>query len=148
MVVIFLVEVVDGRSCRLIKSNKPPCFLSFSKIDLTMLISCCLINISIIILRKFLYLVHLSACVSPGLFLSNLCDLISLSIFVFIIINHINSFKQICFFCNMLYYFWMIMWMKIKNNFFNRKGSAPVCYLSFAWCFANFILVFLILVLL
>ena len=40
-----------------------------------MLLRCCLIYISIIILRHFLYLLYLCPCLELGLFMSYLCDL-------------------------------------------------------------------------
>ena len=56
-----------------------------------MLFRCCLIHISIIILRHFLYLLYLCPCLNLGLFMSYLYDLFSLFIFIFIMINWIIS---------------------------------------------------------
>ena len=60
--------------------------LTFSWIELQMLLMCCLIHISIIIPRHFLYL--LISCLDLHLFMSYLCDLFLISIFIFIMINH------------------------------------------------------------
>ena len=56
-----------------------------------MLLSCCLIHISIMILRHFLYLPYLCPFLDPGLFMSYLCDLFFIFIFIFIMINRMNS---------------------------------------------------------
>ena len=74
-------------------STQPQCSLTFSQIEPQVLVGCCLIHISIIILRHFLcLLVYVSPCLDVGLFMSYLCDL--LFFFTFIIINHIISLKQ------------------------------------------------------
>ena len=46
---------------------------NFSWIELQMLLRCCLIHISIIILRNFLHLLYLCSCLDLGLFMSYLC---------------------------------------------------------------------------
>ena len=66
------------------------CCFTFSRIELQMLLRCCLIHITIIILRHILYLVYLRLC--P--FLLCLCDLFFISSLNFIAINHITSLKQ------------------------------------------------------
>ena len=40
-------------------STQPQCYLTFSRIELQMLLRCCLIHISIIMLRHFLYFLYL-----------------------------------------------------------------------------------------
>ena len=50
-----------------ILSTQPQCCLTFSWIELQMLLRCCLIPISIIILRHFLYLLWLCLCLDLGL---------------------------------------------------------------------------------
>ena len=57
-----------------------------------MLLKCSLI--SIIILRKILYLVYLCPCLGLDLFMSYLCDQFFTFSLIFILINHITSFKQ------------------------------------------------------
>ena len=49
-------------------STEPQCCLTFSWIELQMFLRCCLIHISIIILRHFLYLPYLCPCLGLGLF--------------------------------------------------------------------------------
>ena len=70
--------------------------LNFSGIliNFQMLLSCCLLHGSIIILRHFLYLIYLGRCLDLALFRSYLCDLSFIFTFIFFIINHIISLKQ------------------------------------------------------
>ena len=56
-------------------STQPQYCLTFSWIDLPMLLRCCLIYIAIIILRRNSYLVYLCPCLSLGHFKSHLWDL-------------------------------------------------------------------------
>ena len=53
--------------------------LSFSWTELQGLLRYCLIRMSIIILRHFLYLLYLCPCLDLGLFMSYLCDFFSFS---------------------------------------------------------------------
>ena len=53
---------------------QPQCCLTFSWIELQMLLRCCLIRISIIVLRHFWYSLYLCPCLDQGLFMSYLCD--------------------------------------------------------------------------
>ena len=71
--------------------SQPQCCLTFSGIELQMLLSCCLIYVSIIILRHSLYLIYSCTCLGQGLFMSYLCDLFFIFIFIFIMINHVIS---------------------------------------------------------
>ena len=51
-----------------------------------------------------------------GLFMSHLCDLVF--IFIFIAVNRMScSIVLLLIFQNMSYYFWMITWMKNVNSF-------------------------------
>ena len=52
---------------------------------------CCLIQITIIILSRNLYIVYLCPYVSLGLFMSYLCDLVFIFSLIFIFINHMTS---------------------------------------------------------
>ena len=70
-------------------STQPQCCLT--RIELQMLHSCCLIHKSIIILRHFLYLLYLCPCLDLGLFVSHLCDIFFVFIFIFIMITCIIS---------------------------------------------------------
>ena len=65
-------------------STQPQCCLTFSCIDLQMLLRCCLIHIRIITLRLFLHLLYLCSCQGLGLFMSSLQNSVSMwSIFHF-----------------------------------------------------------------
>ena len=68
--------------------TQPQCCLTFLWIEPQMLLRCCLIHISSIILRHFLYLLGL------GLFMSFLCGLFFIFVFIFIMINCIFSSIQ------------------------------------------------------
>ena len=74
-------------------SMEPQCCSTLSCIELQMLLRCCLIHITIIILRHILYLVYLRPCLALGLFMSYLCDLFSIFCLIFVAINHITLFK-------------------------------------------------------
>ena len=69
-------------------------YLTFSLTELQMLLSCRLINISIIIVRHFLYLLYLCPCIDSGQFISYLCDLFFIFIFICIMINRLISWIQ------------------------------------------------------
>ena len=105
-----------------------------------MLLRCCLIDISIIILRHALYLPYFYPCLDLGLFMSYLCSFFHFHL-------HFNLMKTHLFFClffsTMSYYFWMITWKKNMNTFKQQKFSLRVL-LRFAWFFANFNLALLI----
>ena len=75
-------------------SIQPKCCVTFSWIDLQMLLRCCLIHVSMIILRHVLYLLFSCPCLDLGLFMSYLCDLFFFFIFIFVIINRIISWIQ------------------------------------------------------
>ena len=105
-----------------------------------MSLRCCLIHITIIVLRHILYLVHLSPCL--GLFMSYLCDLFFIFSLIFIVINHITSIKQThLFFAQFLEYLLLFQDNKVdeENQYFsNSKSSASGCCLAFAWFFCQF----------
>ena len=71
--------------------NTASVLLNFSWLELQMLLRCCLIHISIMILRHVLYLLCLCPCLDLGLFMSYLCDLFFIFIFIFIMINSVIS---------------------------------------------------------
>ena len=76
-------------------STQPQCCLTFSWIELKMLLKCCLIHKSIIILRHFLYLLYLCPCLD----LWSVWSVFHFH-FHFHMINHIISWKQThLFFC-------------------------------------------------
>ena len=93
-----------------------------------MLLRCCLIHVSIIILRHFLYLLYLCSCLGLDLFMS----------YVYVLSSHL-------FFCLFFRIRPIIFgWWKTNSN---NKSLATGCYLSFAWYFANFSLALIIKVL-
>ena len=119
-------------------STQPQCCL---------LLRCCLILLSITILKRFLYLLYLHSCLDVGL-----CDLFFIFIFIFIMINRINTdaLVLLLIFQNMpYYYFWITTWLKKVNNFqmanVQPQGVAQHLYNFFA---ANFSLALVIKVLL
>ena len=79
-------------------STQPQCCLTISWTELQMLLSYCLIHISIIIVRHFLYLLYLCSWLALGLFISYLCDVFFIFIFIFIMIYCIISWIQTHFF--------------------------------------------------
>ena len=88
-------------------STQPQSCLTLSWIELQVLLRCCLIHISIIMLRHFLYLLYLCPCLDLcrclDLFMSYLYDL--LFIFIFIIINRISyEYRHTCSFAYFLEY--------------------------------------------
>ena len=92
----FAIEVISAAHALIFYEQRffatqPQCCLTFSWIGLQMLLRCCLIHISVIILRHFLYLLYLCPCLDLGLFLSYICDLFFIFIFIFIMINCISQ---------------------------------------------------------
>ena len=70
------------------------CCLTFSRIELQMMLRCCLIHITVIILKYTLYLVYLGPFLVPGLFMSYLWVYVSLIFsLILVTINHITSLK-------------------------------------------------------
>ena len=85
-------------------ATQPKCCLTFLRIELEMLLGCCLIHLAIIMLKHILHLVYLGPCLGLGLFMLHLCNLFFSFSLIFIIINHITSFRQthlffVYFFC-------------------------------------------------
>ena len=107
-----------------------------------MLLRCCLILIAIIILRHILYLVCLFLCLGLGLFMSYLCDLFFNVSLIFIVINHITTFKQrFLFFLHFLEHLLLLFDDNVdeeSKSFSNSKNSASGCCLAFAWFFCQF----------
>ena len=76
-----------------IKISSPPLKKrGWSKLWLGVLLICCLINI--IMMRCILYSLYLYPCLRVDLFVLYLWDLFFISIFIFILINHIISWIQ------------------------------------------------------
>ena len=116
-------------------STQSQCCLTFSCTELQVLLRCCLIHISIIILRHFLYLLYLCPCLVLGLFKSYLCDLFSFSSSF----SLIHKYRHACSFAYFLEY---------VPSFLNDNLSASGCCLAFAWFLTNFSLALLIKMLL
>ena len=96
------------------------------------MLGCCLIHISIIILRHFLYLLYLCSSLDLGLFISHLCDLFFFFIFIFLIINRIISWKQThLFFCLFSRIcpinFARTRWIIFKQQNFNLRVLFSIC---------------------
>ena len=102
-------------------STQPQCSLTFSWIELQMLLCYCLIQKSIIILRHFLYLLYLCPYLGLGRFMSYLWDLFFIFISIFSMINRIISWKQTHLFFCLFFRICSIIFgdnaMKNANNF-------------------------------
>ena len=90
-------------------STQPQCCLTFSWIELQMLLRCCLIHISIIILRRFIYLLYLCPCLHLGLFMPYLRESIFIFVFIFIMINCIISWIQTCLSFCLFFRIWLLI---------------------------------------
>ena len=121
------LNCLNGLNWNIFFSTQRQCCLTFSWIELQMLLRSCLIHMSIIILRHVLYWLYLHPCLELGPFMLY-CDLLFFFIFIFIMINLIVSWILVL----LLYYFWMITWMKNVNNF--QKASNLLAFLTVsAW---------------
>ena len=89
-----LIKTLNAQTERQMFSTQPQCCLTFSWIELKMLLRCCLIHITFIILRHILYLVYLCSCLGLHLFISYLCDLFFIFSLNFIANNHYNLIRQ------------------------------------------------------
>ena len=95
--------------------------LTFSWIELQMLLRCCLIH-NHHYTETLLYVVYMCPYLGLALFMSGLCYPFFIFILIFIVINDITSFKQTCLFFlyifkNISDFFWMITRMRKENNF-------------------------------
>ena len=123
-------------------STQPKCCLTFSWIELQMLLKCCLIHVNIVILSHFLLLLCLSPYLELGLFMSNLCNLCGIFIFIFINENVDKNYKSdtlvlLLIFKNISYYSLLIKLMKNANNSQMSKFSLRVL-LSICLMFCQF----------
>ena len=64
---------------RCFSSTQLQCCITFSWMELQVLLRCCLIHVSMVMIKHFLCLLHLHPCLDLGLFMSYLCDLFSFS---------------------------------------------------------------------
>ena len=111
-----------------------------------MLLRCCLIQISVIVLRCLIYLLYLCPCLHLGLFMSYLRESVFIFVFIFIMANCIISWRQTClFFCLLLFDDNVV---EECQWFSDVKSSASGWCLAFAWFFVSLSLVLLIKVLL
>ena len=82
--------------------------LDVSLIELQMLLRCCLVHISIIILRHFFIYYFVSMSRPRVIYVSYLCDLFFIFIFIFIMINgiipSIQTHLLFCFFFRFAYF--------------------------------------------
>ena len=90
------------------------CCLTFVWIELQMLLRCCLIHISIIIVRYCLYVLYLCSFLDLGLIVSYLCDLFFIFVFIFIMINCIALWIQTHLFFCLFFRIWVIT---LADNF-------------------------------
>ena len=86
-ITVFSINIKERGTRFFYKQNffptQPHCCLTFSWIKFQILFRCCLIHISIIIPRQFLYLLYLRPCLDVALFMSDLCDQLLVSILIF-----------------------------------------------------------------
>ena len=97
-------------------STQPQCCLTFSWIKPQMLLRCCLVHISIIIMRHFLYFLYLCPCTDLGLFMSYLSDPFLFFFSIFTMINRIiwwiqtNLFFYLLFRVRSIIFGWLRGW--------------------------------------
>ena len=104
---------------------------------------CCLIHATIIMVSHILYLLYMCPCLDLGLLISYQCDLLFIFSFIFIVINHITSFKQTyLFFVHFLERLLLFLDDNVEANNFQIAKDQPqgVTQLLFdflsisAWC--------------
>ena len=130
----------------------PQCCLTFSWLELQMLLQGCLIHMTFILLKRIIYVVYSCPYLGLGLFMPHLFDLFFISSLIFTVINHITSFKQMYLF---LIHFLEYLLLFLNDNvdeeseqYSNSKSSTSGCCLAFALFFAKISLTLLIKVLL
>ena len=100
----------------------------------------------------FVFIIYLCPCLDLGLFMSYLCDLFLIFIFIFIMINRIILWTQAhLFLCLFFRICPIVLDVNVDEEcekFSNSKNAATGCCLASAWFFASFSLVLLIKVLL
>ena len=119
--------------------------LTFFCIEYQMLLSCCLIQVSIITLRNFLYLLYSCPCLDLGLFflvprcMSNIRDLFFIFIIIFITISCIISGIQTYLFFSLFFTIifgwqgeWRI-WITFKQQKFSLRELSQVLSQVFSW---------------
>ena len=129
--------------------NSAPVLLKFFfLIKLQTLLRCCLMHITIMILRDILHLAQLCLYLDLGLFMLYYCDLFVIFSLIFVFTNHLTLLKQThLFFVYLLEY--ILLFLNEKNKKIpNSKTLASGCCLAFVSLCANFSLTLLIKVLL
>ena len=103
-------------------STQPQCCLTFLWIELQMLLMCCLIQISIIILRQFLYLVCSSPSLRPGL----LCC-------IHVIYSSFSLKQTRLFLSHMFYktYLYLDNNMDEESKWFSNSKSPNICLIIY-----------------
>ena len=119
--------------------------LTFSWIELQMLLMCCVFHTTIIIMKHILYLAYFCPCLGLVLDMLYLFDPFLIYSLVFIIINHIILPKQMhLFFAHFLSCLLIVLDdnMDEESDWFSNSENSPSgCCLAFAWFFTNFSLV-------
>ena len=131
-------------------STQAQCCLTFSWIEPQMLLKCCLIHITIIILRYILYLVYFCPCLDLGFFMSSLVIYLSFQPH-FHCHQSYNFLKQTLVFCTFFRispstFGWQGGWR--KRTIFKQQMFSLRVLLNFCLFFANFNLSLFIKVLL
>ena len=101
-----------------------------------MLLKCCLIHITIIILRHILYFVFLSISRPRPVYVVS-CDLLFIFSIIFNAITHITSLKETHLFLFVHFFEYLLSFLDDKvhqesKTFSNSKRSAAGCCLAFA----------------
>ena len=100
---------------------QPQCCLTFSWIEAQMLLRCCLIHKSIIILWHFLYLLYLCPFLDLGLFILYYVIYFSFSfsfsVWLFVEDHERRRICSSAYFLEYFLFFWTLTWMKNVNNF-------------------------------
>ena len=106
-------------------STQPQYCLAFSWTELQMLLRCCLIHISIMILWRFIHLLYFCLCLHLSIFMPYWRESTFIFVFIFIMINCIILWILTCLFFSlflrMSWYCYMITWMKNVNSFWMLK---------------------------
>ena len=126
-------------------STKSQCSLTFSWIELQMLLRCCLKDTSIIILRLFIFTIFVPVSRPRYIYsisMSSVSFSSSFSLWLWL-----YEYRHICFFAYFLEYVPLFLENNMDKDcekFSNSKSSGSGCCWAFAWIFAKFRLAFII----
>ena len=98
-----------------------------------MLLRCCLIHISIIIVRHFLYLLYMCSYLDLGLFMLYLCELCFIFILIFLMINRMHCVKNEQFFATLQYLETGSILRTIQSLYINRTRQATIVKPFYKW---------------